>query len=26
VIQKGHCQSHDSIRIGFGEATGLITP
>ena len=24
VIQKGYCQSHDSVRVGFGEAAGTI--
>jgi fumarylacetoacetase len=24
VIQKGYCQSHDSVRIGFGDAAGRV--
>jgi fumarylacetoacetase len=24
VLQRGYCQSHNSVRIGFGEAAGMI--
>jgi fumarylacetoacetase len=26
VIQRGYCQSHDSVRIGFGDAAGRVMP